>query len=233
MVSAWLGLSKKLDPNLTVDMLRIQLGTYLDNEHMANALEWSPDEWKDVVRSDDLIRDLQEKLLPLNAERRADVDARIAALEKLSSADMSKMKPDVREQIEQAVAAQVSKPGSRMCYAKSGVVSYPTRQQVNSDSGPDLLTMWLWYELLTSNSASSHEIERVQSGGGEYGGGGATGSWSANGNTEPVSTPSNNTDGFGVSNLESVFGSVDTQAAAVGVTDNIESHYEAGAGSFS
>lgn len=220
MVSSWFGLSQKIDPSLTVDMLRIQLGAYLDNEHMANALERSPDEWRDVVRNDDLVRGLQEKLLPLNAERRADVDARIEALEKLSRADMRKMKPEVRERMEQAIAAQVAKPGSRLRYTKNSNVNYPTRQQVDSDSGPDLLTMWLWYELLSPNSASSHEIERVQGGGGEFGGGGAVGNWSDGNSTNQTQASDLSTDAT----------SLGVVAAELG---NIESHYDAGAGSFS
>lgn len=217
-VSSWFGLSKKIDPNLTVDMLRIQLGTYLDNRRVT--IEWGPDEWRDVVRNDDLVRGLQEKLMPLNAERRVDVDARIEALEKLSSADMSKMKPEVRERMEQSIAAQVAKPGSRLRYTKSSNVNYPTRQQVDSDSGPDLLTMWLWYELLTSNSTSSNEIERVQGGGGEFGGGGATGNWSDDSSL-------NQTQASDVTTDSTAFGVVPAEAG------NIDSHYDAGAGSFS
>lgn len=178
-VSGWLGFGKKVSPGVTLGSLRMKLGAHLDNTQGA-----VPTIWKDEVLSIDVsIRDLQENLIRLNAERIADIGMRITALEKLLRVDIAKMDPKVRTRLEQAVASQAktarqsSRPYSNLRSAVPVNTSYPSHTQINSDSGPSLLEMWLWYEILTSHSECSHEVQRIEAGGGDFGGGGASGSW--------------------------------------------------------
>ncbi len=192
-VSTWFGFNKKIDPGVSLDTLRMQLGAYIDNS--SGAL---PKIWKEEVSSTDgLIRNLQENLIRSNANRITDINTRIAALEKLLSVDISKMSPKVRKRIEQAVTSQAktirSSPRSRR-YTQNiapAKTAYPSSTQINSDSGPSLLEMWFWYELLTSHSECSHEVERIEGGGGSFGGGGANGNWDDQTSTAtPNDTPS-------------------------------------------
>ncbi|MDP1689643.1 MAG: hypothetical protein Q8L52_00315 [bacterium] len=177
-ISAWFGFSKKLDPNVSLDTLRMQLGTYLDNSSDA------PRAWVEKVgRLDRAIRGSQENLIPENSAHLADVNAKIAALEKFSAVDHSKMNPKMRQQMEQAMAAQAkaNRRGTSnqpMRQATRMAPIYPTQSQASSDSGPSLLEMWLWYQLLTPHSEYSHEVQPAfVGGGGEVGGGGASGGW--------------------------------------------------------
>lgn len=208
MVSAWFGFSKKLDPNVTIDTLRMQLGTYLDNSPNASR------EWVDSVgRLDQTIRDLQENSIPENAAGLDEMNAKIEAIKKLSVIDPSKMSPEIHKKLEQTIAS-ARKTGGRSVPFRSvqktaGVASYPTRSQINSDSGPGLLEMWLWYQLLTPNSEYSHETQLAfVGGGGETGGAGAGGSWGETKEAPEVSS-----------------GPV--------VSENIEPQYALGAASFS
>jgi hypothetical protein len=215
MVSTWLGFIKKLDPNVTIDTLRIQLGTYLDNVPGASR------EWEHTVgRHDQVIRSLQEKSIPENTVALNEVSTKIEALKKFSAIDPNKMSPETRKKIEQAIAS-ARKTGGRnvsfMSMQKNPRVapSYPTQSQISSNSGPSLLEMWLWYQLLTPHSEYSHGVPPAVvggggelGGGGEFAGGGAGGSWE-----EPK-------DASGVS-------------AGSAVSGNIEPHYALGAATFS
>jgi hypothetical protein len=179
-VSGWLGFGKKVAPGVTLDSLRMKLGAYLDNTQGA-----VPATWKDEVLSiDTSIRDLQENLIRSNTERIADIGIRIKALEKLLRVDIAKMDPKVRTRLEQAVASQMkisrqsSRPYSNFRSAVPVNTSYPSYTQINSDSGPNLLEMWLWWQILTPHSEYSHEVHRIESGGGgDFGGAGASGNW--------------------------------------------------------
>lgn len=175
-VSAWLGFSKKVDPSVSLDTLRMQLGVHLDN-----SLGAVPKKWQDEISPfDESIRNLQENFIRSNADRLTDLSARIAALEKLLSVDASKMDPKVHNRIEHAVASQAkrarSAPGSYR-YVAPVSTAYPSSTQIDSSSGPSLLEMWFWYEILTSHSECSHEVVRIEAGGGDFGGGGASGNW--------------------------------------------------------
>lgn len=193
-VSGWFGFGKKIAPGVTLDSLRMKLGAHLDNTQGA-----VPATWKDEVLSiDTSIRDLQENLIRSNAERIADIGMRITALEKLLRVDIAKMDPKVRTRLEQAVASQAktarqsSRPYSNFRSAVPVNTSYPSHTQINSDSGPSLLEMWLWWQILTPHSEYSHEVHRIESGGGgDFGGAGASGSWDERSDTmRNMSAPS-------------------------------------------
>lgn len=194
MVSRWFGFSKKIDPKVSLDTFRIQLGTYLDNTKVS--MGWSPEEWREVVRYDELIRSLQEKLIPANAERLTDIGTRITAIEKLLRVDVAKMDPKVRAKLEQAVASQAkkthqsAKPSGNFRSAVPVNTSYPSHTEINSDSGPSLLEMWFWWQILTPQSECSHEVGRIESGGGDFGGAGASGNWDSPDIERPASEAS-------------------------------------------
>lgn len=178
VTSGFLGFGKKVDPSVSLNSLRMKLGAHLDNTSGA-----VPESWKsDVKPIDASIRDLQENLIRSNAERIADVGARITALEKLVNVDLTKMNPKVRSQLEQAVASQARNPraSTRSYSSVRGATPvntvYPSQTQIHSDSGPSLLEMWFWWQILTPNSECSHEVHRIESGG-SFGGGGASGNW--------------------------------------------------------
>lgn len=193
-VSGWLGFGKKVAPGVTLDSLRMKLGAHLDNTQGA-----VPAIWKDEVLSIDIsIRNLQENLIRSNAESIADIGMRIKALEKLLRVDVEKMDPKVLTRLEQAVVSQVkisrqsSRPYSNFRSAMPVNTAYPSHTQINSDSGPSLLEMWLWWQILTPHSECSHEVHRIESGGGgDFGGAGAGGSWDERSNTtRNMSAPS-------------------------------------------
>lgn len=194
IVSGWLGFGKKVASSVTLDSLRMKLGAHLDNTRGV-----VPATWKDEVLSIDIsIRDLQENLIRSNAELIADIGARITALEKLLHVDVAKMDPKVRMRLEQAVASQAktarqsSRPYSNFRSAVPVDTSYPSHTQINSSSGPSLLEMWLWWQILTPHSECSHEVHRIESGGGgDFGGAGASGSWDERSDTaRNMSAPS-------------------------------------------
>ncbi|GEM_PF-4738004 len=191
-VSAWFGLFRKLDPSVTIDALRMQLGVHLDNSPNR------PKVWEEEVgQFDRAIRGFQEHLIPENAAHLADVNAKIAALEKFSAVDHRKMNPEMRQQMEQAIAAQAkanrrgtSKQPVRQATRMAPMApAYPTQSQASSDSGPGLFEMWLWYQLLTPHSDYSHAAQPAfVGGGGEMGGGGASDSWGENREAPEVSS---------------------------------------------
>lgn len=179
-VSGWLGFGKKVAPGVTLDSLRMKLGAHFDNTQGR-----VPAIWRDEVHSiDTSIRDLQENLIRSKAERIADIGKRITALEKFLHVDVEKIKPELRSRLQQAVASQAkmvrqsSNPYSNWRSVAPVNTSYPSLTQINSDSGPGLLEMWLWWQILTPHSEYSHEIHRIEyGGGGDFGGAGAGGSW--------------------------------------------------------
>lgn len=178
-VSSWFGFVEKVAPHVTLDSLRMQLGVYLDTTSGV-----VPPIWQDEVRTiDDSIRNLQENLIGSNAEHIADIDKRIVALKKLLQVDVDKMDPKVRARLEEAVASQVdtfrqsSSPYIPLNGDAPVAISYPSAAEINSSSGPDLLEVWLWGEILSPQSASSQEMQRIEFGGGDFGGAGASGGW--------------------------------------------------------
>ena len=191
-VSTWLGLSENVAPSVTLDSLRMKLGVHLDN-----AQEVAPAIWKvEVLSIDASIRNLQENLITSNADRIADIGMRITAIGKLVLVDVAKMDPKVRTQLEQAVAAQAktarwsSRPSGGSRRAVPVNTFYPSHDQINSSSGPSLLEMWLWWQILTPHSECSREVHRIESGGGgDFGGAGASGSWDERSETAPAATP--------------------------------------------
>lgn len=165
-VSGWFGLVKKVDPSVSLDTLRVKLGVHLDNARGA-----VPKIWKEVTLIDASIRDLQENLITSNAERRADIDMRIMALEKFLHIDVAKMDPRIRTQLEQAVSSQAgnahksSKSYSSFRDVAPVNIPYPSRTQIDSSSGSGLLEIWLWWQILSPHSECSHEIHRIESAG--------------------------------------------------------------------
>lgn len=185
-VAKWLGVfGEKLDPSVSVDHLRMQLGTFLDNTPNP------PTKWmQEVAGFDDTIRHYQQTVIPASQERLENVNARIEALERLATVDFQKMDADMRDKLGQAITVQSPRMRDVVSQARmrpaSRPVSYPTSSQIRSDDGPDLLTMWLWYQLLTPHSECARAVEQASfvPGGGAYGGGGATGSYAEEGRVE-------------------------------------------------
>lgn len=226
LVSKWFGFSKQVDPKASINTLRMQLGAYIDNSSKVLPKIWR----ENITPIDQSIRNLQENLIKSNAERISEVNDRIAALEKLLNIDPRKMDPKVRQRVEQAVASQSrrSSPYRIPRKAMGMAPAYPSQSQINSDSGPSLLEMWLWYELLSSHSEVSNEVVRIESGG-EFGGAGASGDFS---DTSSVQVPVSNESlgSFDVSDVVPLAVAVEANNAG---NDNIETHYDLGAGNFS
>lgn len=163
MTKGFMGLGKKLDPSVSLDALRIQLGAYLDNTE-----DEVPEAWREEVRSlDEAIRNLQDNLVLANEERLSEIDSRIKAIEKLLRVDVAKMKPEVRTKLTQAIASQAKAARqsprpfrSVRSTGSSGPVHFPT-QHIYLDSGMSPLEMWFWYELLTPDSECRCEVDRV------------------------------------------------------------------------
>lgn len=186
-VKKWFGLAKTIDPSVTLESLRIKLAAYL-NANPNNCLlkAWN----QDVLPKDKLIRELHEKLIPANVASIQDIGAKITRLNRLvASADH--MTPEIGEKITQAAKMitgsrrEEKKKTSRRKTESSKPPQYPNANQINSDSGPDLLEAWLWWQLFTPSSGVSKEIAQFESGGGEFGGAGASGSWESNLDTVP------------------------------------------------
>lgn len=231
MVSAWFGLFEKVDPDVSADDLRIQLGTYLDS------LQQVPEFWqKTVGKFDEAIHDLQVNLIKANAERLQDILDKIGAIERLQSIDQEKISPEIREKIETAVRSQAKQISSGK---NSGIKSfrqrsftsapvYPTATQTSSDSSMSLLEMWFWYEILTSGSDYHHEVQRIEAGGGQFDSGGASGDFSDG----RVPSQSSEADQPSTDQADLISAAA-TAGAIVSESGNIESHYELGAGNFS
>jgi len=226
MASKWFGFSEKLDPNVSLDALRIQLGTFLDNA------EEVPERWsKEVGRFDRKIRELQENVITKYAENLADISAKIAALEKLEKVDPKKINPEMMEKIKTALEFQKKNPDSirRYPYKKSSPASYPTRDEIHSDSGPGLLDVWLWSQLLGSDTDHTGEAaESFNPGGGEFSGGGASGDWKEDGSPATVQGGDNQAPDIVSSSSEG-----QSVATMIPVPDEIENHMDLGAGNFS
>lgn len=164
-IPTWLGLVRRVDPSVNLDLLRIQLGHHLDSLGF-NA----PSIWHQLVTVafDVPIQDFQ---LSISAATEAivTIDRRTAALKQLLADKKSltdkKIQKAVRVQRESGVRSSLSK-----------------KRQDDTDDENDLLTTWLWYEILTPDVSqtdlTSHEDPVFAPGGGDFGGGGTSGSWS-------------------------------------------------------
>ena len=174
MVSAWCRLSEKVDPRMTVDMLRIQLLTYLDN------MRFPPDAWRLTVNElDASIKTIQSRQIPDNVQGLSEIKDRISAMERLAKTDFSRMEPIKRQQIETSLAQQAKNIGRGQLRPiqidpKRPPPSYPSTTVIHSDSGPSLLEYWLWYHILSEHGEVHQEVYRVESSG-DFGGGGASG----------------------------------------------------------
>lgn len=181
IVSKWFGLSKKVDPRISIDALRLQLGAHLDNY----TLGMPPILWSDqVVKIDTVIRDLQERQLKSKAEEIIQIERKISAVENIIKIDADKLSDSTRIKLEEAVASiQATEHGHRAKKKHSRVLrptstpSYPDRNQIISDQGPDLLEMWFWWQMLNPHSDYQQEVQSFEPGGGEFGGAGASGSF--------------------------------------------------------
>lgn len=223
MVSKCFGLFEKIDPTVSLDSLRIKLGSYLDN------MDEPPQFWVRIVgNTDQLISSLQTNLIAENNRRMEDVSARIAAIEKLINIDPSKLKPETREKMERAAKGQVKELRTGQGFAsrdsrfrkKQG--NHASRHHHNGIDGDDLLAAWLWYELLTPESESSAEISRLEPGRGEFGGAGASGDFSSSESNEQRTS------------VDSISSTIpEGVVASAVVVETIEQQYNLGAGSFS
>lgn len=228
MVSAWFGLSEKVDPNISLDSLRMQLRAYLDN------LENAPSHFKEKIASIEAsIRELQEILIRDNAEHLLDITERIEALTKFGKTATDKLNPELRERMEKALKTQAKKTVKHGLPFQHGRIlakepRYPDAHQYDSDDGMGLLELWFWYQLLSSDSQCSHEMAQVEPGGGSFGGGGASGSWAPDGTPSPAEG-----DGSVRSEPTSESSGVIAAAAVASDPDNIETHYDRGAANFS
>lgn len=158
MVSAYWGLGRKLDPSITLDTLRVQLGIHLDNVRSS-----APAVWLEKVEPHE--REIQTlyavSILP-NEESIADVNKRIAAIEKLMGLDLDKMDRGMRERIGQAVTAQAKRSNVQSRASRPiprGPVIYPGDGDSLLETA---LEMWFWYELLTDGSDLSSAVEAIE-----------------------------------------------------------------------
>jgi len=216
----------KIDPRVPLDLLRIHLGSYLDNS------EEKPETRAKVEELDRAIHDLQTNLIKSNTERLDEISERIKALEKLQAVDQKKLNPETRDRIEEALKSQAyrfrSGFGKKQPDQRQKLVAppYPTRPQISSDSGPSLLEMWLWYQLLMPHSEVSREIqqfEQFEPGGGLSGGAGASGEFPEK--TQVSSDGSSDSSGALLAGV--------VAASAINERVGIEQHDDLGAKSFS
>lgn len=148
-VSGWFGFNKRVAPQLSLDSLRISLGIYLDN--MRSGTPWI---WQETILPlDKQILDLQQSVR-LTAEKKVELQQRIAAVEKLLAIDETKLAPELRVKLAKAAAEQVKLVQLRPANGTSVNSPHTTLQptEVNSNSGPSLLEIWLWWQLLTPHS---------------------------------------------------------------------------------
>jgi hypothetical protein len=222
------GQSEMIDPEISIDALRMQLGSYLDNADKANR----PDFWnKQVGDIDESIQDLQTNLIRANAEQLVEISNRLEAIEKLQATDFERMKPEMQAKIDEAVKSQVKQLHSGKRFTRVRPISktppvYPSSSQTSSDSGPGLLEMWLWYEILSSHSEYAQEAQRIEPGGGEFGGAGASGDFSVDSaQASPVEADQGGDALAGAGAF--------VASAALSDTTGIDQHYDHGAGNFS
>lgn len=130
--SNWFGLFRKVN----FDTLKIHLGTYLDNNPDIGKKIY---EWKDVLSLDNQITNILN-LISDNSKKQTEIDNKIKALEKfnsnVSTSSCSVINPKVRDKFEKSLKLQIE-----------------NKQETQQDnSGIDLLTMWFWLNILSSDS---------------------------------------------------------------------------------
>ncbi len=170
-VPTWHGLWRKVAPNVNLDLLRINLGLHLDTLGVNAPTIW----YRHIFVAFDVhISDIQLKIAGA-AEAITIIDNRIAALKRL----LENGKSLNDEEVTRAVKSELEM-GVR-CSLESQTRQVDTRH----DDDNSLLTSWLWHELLTPDSRVSPLVPETATseppvvfGGGDFGGGGATGSWS-------------------------------------------------------
>lgn len=168
---------EKIDPEVTLDILRMKLGAYLDGV----SAEKHPNFWIERVgKINNAIHDFQTNPIKINNERLAEISARIKAIQKLQAVH-TKIDPTMQRKIEAAIKTRtdnvrLGKKHARVSPLNSKTPpAYPTHEQRSSESGPGLLEAWLWYELLSSHSDYSHETRNFDFSKEAFGGGSSGG----------------------------------------------------------
>jgi hypothetical protein len=167
----WLGLRRKIDPGVSLELLRVQLGHHLDTLGYNAPVVWYQDL---ALKYDTPIDNLQQNIAE-TTKQISKIDARINSLEQLLTNKPQQQNPKVR----QAIEAELRK-GVRYSLDTSQNQSEVAKSDIFGD---DLLTTWLWYSLLmpdTTSTAQPSFEPTFEPGGGKFGGGGAEGSWENN-----------------------------------------------------
>lgn len=109
---SWFGRIKRVRPFTSIKKVRKNLGIYFDN------LSEKPETWEEAVGELDRALDhIQNNLIQINNRECIETDARIEAIKELANVDLKKMNPDLRKEIEEAVATYIHGGGEGyLCY---------------------------------------------------------------------------------------------------------------------
>ena len=157
--------------NMNLSLLRVQLGTYLDN------LSEKPSDWGEIEALDDKIRSIQEEEIPALADDIDDIQSRIEALRKLKKANIAKLDPKVYRRILYTIhrSAKARRDGTYR-YRRPNVNYDPYAFYPETDDD-FLFEMWFWYQILTPSSVYNDQVI-FEGGGGYFDGAGATDTYS-------------------------------------------------------
>lgn len=195
LVHRWFFFGKKVDPSISLSMLRMKLGSHLDNMRRRDL----PDIWEEkVLPIDDEIRALQEDEILNNSERLDDLTIKIGNLQKILSSDLNKLPLKTKDRLSKAFAFSGTlnkvqsknkvpylKPNQKVNQIRRN--DYPSQAELDSDEGSGSLAIWLLSQISHHDSDVLREIEKVDTGG-QFAGGGASSSF-----TPQNSTPENET----------------------------------------
>ncbi len=165
-VASWFGLRTRVDPSISVHLLRMKLGEYLDNTKGT-----VPDIWKnDVQTIDGEIRNLQEHDIPENAVSFSGIAQRIVAVKRLIGVDVKLLSPTLRAQLKDGAQLQVVHYRVRSKLERTHAPPTHGRSLHRTSSLPatverkSMVDDWFWQQLLSGQSLLSQEVDRITSG---------------------------------------------------------------------
>ncbi len=162
--------NKKVNPSVSLSMLRSRLDVFLTNLFQKNENQQVPDMWKkNVLPLDKAIRQLEEEVLPADNKIIETLNKQIDNLQRIVSCDLEQLPLETKRRLYEAFSfiprIEESKYGTihdqpEIWQIKQG--TYPSEAQIESHIGPYLLDAWLLYQISNPKSELLREVAKIQ-----------------------------------------------------------------------
>jgi hypothetical protein len=170
VVNTFFFLNKKVDPNVSLSMLRNRLDIFLTNLFQKNENQQVPDMWrKNVLPLDKAIHQLEQKVLPSDNKIIQTLNNQIDNLQRIVSCDLECLPLETKRRLHEAFSfiprIEESPYGTVHDQPEIWQIkqeTYPSEIQIESNIGPYLLDSWLLHQISSPKSELLREVGKIQ-----------------------------------------------------------------------